>query len=108
MSSRILQFQVGGNSTAVLGIEVDDLLEAGNRPASQGVVDKARQTLEAALSEVTPGVTAIVERLKELSSKPDEVGVEFGIKFTGEAGVLIAKTALEGNIKVSLKWSGSK
>ena len=39
-------------------------------------MDKARQTLEAALSEVTPGVTAIVERLKELSSKPDEVGVE--------------------------------
>ena len=34
MSSRILQFQVGGNSTAVLGIEVDDLLEAGiGRPA---------------------------------------------------------------------------
>ncbi len=108
MSTRILQFQVGSGSDAVLRIEVDDPFDAGNRPVSQGVVEKARQSLEAALSEVTPGVTAILERLQGLASKPDEVGVEFGIKFTAEAGALIAKTALEGNIKVSLKWSGPK
>jgi hypothetical protein len=94
--------------SATLLVEVDDPLESGNRPVSQGVAEKARQSLEAALSEVTPGVAAIMTQLRDLASKPDELGVEFGIKFTAEAGALIAKTALEGNIKISLKWAAPK
>jgi hypothetical protein len=49
-----------------------------------------------------------MRQLQDLASKPDELGVEFGIKFTAEAGALIAKTALEGNIKISLKWAAPK
>jgi Trypsin-co-occurring domain 1 len=108
MASRVLRFSVGDGTNSALLVEVDDSLEAGNRPVAQGVIEKARQSLEAALAELTPGVTAIVGHLRDLASKPDEFGMEFGIKFSAEAGALIAKTALEGNIKVSLKWTGVK
>jgi hypothetical protein len=107
MSTRILEFQVGGGAKSQLLVEVDDPFDAGNRPVAQAVVEKARQSLEAALSEVTPGVGAIIEHVRKLANKPDEFGLEFGIKFTAEAGALIAKTALEGNIKVSLKWAAT-
>jgi hypothetical protein len=108
VSTRILEFPLGGAGGGVLRVEVDDTQAAGNRPVGLGVVDKARQSLEAALTEVMPGVNALMAHLQELASKPDEFGVEFGIKFTAEAGALIAKTALEGNIKVSLKWTAPK
>ncbi len=49
MGSRVLQFSVGEGSNAVLLVEVDDPLDSGNRPVSQGVAEKARQSLEAAL-----------------------------------------------------------
>ncbi len=104
MSTRILEFQVGGDSKAQL---LDDAFDTGNRPVAQGVVEKARQSLEAALSEVTPGLGAIIDHVRELANKPDEFSLEFGIKFTAEAGAFIAKTALEGNIKVSLKWAAT-
>ena len=108
MGTRILDFPVGGDGKAQLLVEVDDPFETGNRPISQGVVEKARQSLETALVGVTPGIRLIVEHVQELANKPHELGLEFAIKFTAEAGALIAKTALEGNIKVTLKWSASE
>ena len=105
MGSRVLNFPLGGAGSGHLLVEVDDPPDIGNGPVSQGVVEKARQSLEAALNEVIPGVSALMGHLQDLASKPDEFGMEFGIKFTAEAGALIAKTALEGNIKVSLKWA---
>jgi hypothetical protein len=47
----------------------------------------------------------LLAELKELSAKPSELAVEFGIKLSVEAGVIIAKTAVEGNCKITLKWA---
>ena len=54
-----------------------------------------------------PGINALTTRLRELATRPDQVGLEFGIKFTATADALIAKTAVEGNIKVTLTWKSS-
>jgi hypothetical protein len=34
-----------------------------------------------------------------------EVAVEFGIKLTANAGIIVAGTSAEGNCKVSIKWA---
>jgi hypothetical protein len=107
MGTRLLEFQVADQDGGTVLIEVDDPRETGNRPVGRDVAQRARQSLEEALSAVMPGVNALTERLQDLARKPDEFGLEFGIKFTAEAGALIAKTALEGNIKVSIKWAKS-
>jgi|HubBroStandDraft_1064217.scaffolds.fasta_scaffold00074_7 hypothetical protein len=106
MSIRVLEFPVSGSARGVVLVEVDDLQDLGARSAGRGMAEKARQSLESALSEVMPGVNALIGRLQELDSEPDEFGLEFGIKFTADAGALIARTSVEGNIKVSIKWTG--
>jgi hypothetical protein len=113
MGSRVLEFAIGGTTPnsagGVLLVEIDDPQEIGNRPVSRNMVEKARQSLEAALMEVMPGVSALMQRcLQEIPVKPDEFALEFGIKFTAEAGALIAKTTAEGNIKVAFKWNSPK
>jgi Trypsin-co-occurring domain 1 len=37
--------------------------------------------------------------------RPDSVEIEFGVKFGAEAGAVIAKTALEGQLTVKLGWA---
>ena len=37
--------------------------------------------------------------------RPDEVTVEVGIKFVGEAGIVIARASTEANLVVTLKWT---
>lgn len=47
---------------------------------------------------------SVVSKVKEIKDSPDEVSIELGIKFTVEAGVVIAKTSSEGALKLTLKW----
>jgi hypothetical protein len=56
---------------------------------------------------VKPGVEALMAQLRGLSAKPEQVSLEFGIKFTAGADALIAKTSLEGNVKVTLAWKAA-
>ena len=37
-------------------------------------------------------------------SRPDAVTLRFGIKMTVEAGAIIARTAVEGNMEVEMSW----
>jgi hypothetical protein len=108
MGSRVLEFELKTDGGGVLLVEVDDPQQAGNRPVSRGIAEKARQSLEAAVAEVMPGINALIVPIQALAVKPDEFILELGVKFTVEAGAIIAKTAGEGNVKIGLKWKGNK
>ncbi len=67
-----------------------------------GVVE-AGERLEDAIAKARPTIRTIVEALRELA--PDEHEIEFGIKLSAEAGVVVAKTAVEGHFTIKLHWS---
>ena len=56
------------------------------------------------LSRITTSFSKGVLETKNLAKKPDEVSIELGLKFSVEAGIIIAKTATEAYLKISLKW----
>jgi hypothetical protein len=68
------------------------------------VVRGTAETLEEALRRVKPVIAAVVSQVHDLASPPDKVGLEFGVKLTAEAGVVIAKASTEANFKLSLEW----
>ncbi len=39
---------------------------------------------------------------------PDEIGLEFGLKFNAKTGVIFASADSEATFKVSLKWTNEK
>lgn len=75
------------------------------RPSSEEMVEKAKETLEDALDKIKPAAQSIIGKLRGLTDAPDEIGVEFGIKLSAEAGAFIASAGVEANYKVSLKWT---
>jgi len=87
-------------------VEVDDLT---NRPMMRGVETKqvgARvvATFEDALASLRPAVEAVVLKFKDLDVAPQQVGIEFGVKFTADAKAYIASASAEANFKVTLSW----
>lgn len=42
---------------------------------------------------------------REMEVRPDEVQVEFGVKLSAQAGAVIAKTGVEGHLKIKLTWT---
>jgi hypothetical protein len=88
-------------------VEVDEPsspVTRGGRPAE--VVTKAGENLEQVLGKVGPAVQGIVSELRTAADWPDEVEVEFAVKLSTDANVIIARAGGEANFRIVLKWSG--
>ncbi|MGW0548671.1 CU044_2847 family protein [Streptomyces altiplanensis] len=62
------------------------------------------ETLQDAMGHVRPALDVIAAGLRDMAHTPDTVRVDFGIKLTAEAGVVVAKAASEANFTVSVEW----
>lgn len=108
--AQIVEFPVAAGG--VLRVQAADSLFGGESeelvPAT-GIdekVQRARQTLESAISSITPALGVITRQLRKLS--PDEVTVEFGLVLGAEQGVVIAKASGEVHFTVELAWKGDR
>lgn len=58
-----------------------------------------------AADRALPAARMLIEKLGDVAPNVKEVQVEFGLKFVGEVGALIARTGTEANFKVTLTWA---
>jgi len=72
-----------------------------------GVTEQARQTFEQAIAQVHPAAQALLTRLRAVADAPQEIGVEFGLELSAEAGAFIAMASSTANFKVTLTWRQS-
>jgi hypothetical protein len=56
------------------------------------------------MAKAAPTIRTVIAALKALA--PDQSEIEFGIKLSAEAGVVVAKTAVEGHFNIKLTWKG--
>lgn len=69
------------------------------------VLNHTADTLEQALERVKPALSSMVRQAKNLVEPPQRLAVEFGIKVTAGAGIVVARAATEANFKLTLEWS---
>ena len=79
----------------------DTDLRRVSRDASNAL--KAQQRFEEAVGRIRPAAQVVLDSLGELDS-PEEIGLEFGLKFSAEAGAIIASVDSEATFKVSVRW----
>lgn len=91
-------------SGSVLFEAADD--EPGIDRASRvgDLVESSSTSLAAALGEIRHAASVALRQFQTMAEQPDEVQIEFGVKLTAQAGAVIAKTGLEGHLKVQLTW----
>lgn len=82
----------------------DDPYEPIGRSRPAEAVADAADTLRGAVDRVRPAVQDIVDSLRTMPRRPDRITLEFGMKVTAEAGVVIAKTAAEAHFTVGMEW----
>lgn len=71
---------------------------------SEVIADRARHTFEEAVGHIGPALQGLIERMRSLAEKPDEVHVQFGINLHAEAGAFIAAAGTTANFSVALTW----
>jgi hypothetical protein len=71
------------------------------------VMNDAKKRLEDAMGGVRGLAESALDALRQTSVTPDTVELEFGLKLNVAAGAVIARTAVEGQVKVKIIWSGA-
>jgi len=87
-------------------VEVEE--PAGQAPVAVGrgdeVAVEARESFEEAMAGIGPIAEGILAQTTGLGTAPKEVEVSFGIKLSGKLGAILASTAAEAHIEVTLTW----
>jgi hypothetical protein len=65
---------------------------------------KASKSLEQAIEDLTPFLTAFSKRLSSAPIEVDEASLEVGITFTAEAGIVFTGAKAEGSMTLTVKW----
>jgi hypothetical protein len=81
--------------------------ESIRRPRPADDVGSAADTLRSAVDRVRPAVLDIVDSLRSMPRRPDRITLEFGVKVTAEAGVVVARTAAEAHFTVGVEWDAA-
>jgi hypothetical protein len=95
MSMQIVSYQLDDSTTVQFEVEPPP----GFRPA--GAEEIAGRVREAVAPAVAAAKT-VLDKVKE--AQPDRVELRFGIKVSGGADWLVAKSAAELNFEISLTW----
>jgi hypothetical protein len=89
-------------------VEVDEPEREGTiRAGREDVIERGRETFEAALDKVLPVTRTVVERLRSIAHNPDEIEVTFGVNLSTMAGAVIASATAEANFGVTVRWTGT-
>lgn len=102
---QLLQFESGGGTILVEVADDEPGIERAARVDE--VLVKARESLEAAMDQVRVVANVTLSKLQDLAQAPEQVEVEFGVRFNAEAGAVIARTQAEGHLQVKLTWTRS-
>jgi hypothetical protein len=102
--SELVRFGLDGDASVLVEVDDDAGVVGVQRVARghDGIIETGRR-LNDALAGVREAARESIRMLRSLS--PDQCELEFGVKFAGEAGAVIAKTSTEGHFVVKLSWA---
>ena len=99
--NKLVRYELAGGGSIVVEEAVED---RGGLVGASDVIAAAGQRFEDALATIRPAIAAVMAQVEALVEEPDEVALELGFSLSGEVGAVLAKTAGEGSLKLSLKW----
>ena len=101
---KLVEYPLERGGSIFIEVAETEPLSGTTRARREGVTEKATITFEEAIDKIKPTAATIIGKFRDLSDKPDEVAVEFGLKLTTNANVIITSGGLEVNFKVILTW----
>lgn len=100
------------NSKVYLETIKEDVEEKENslfEPITSGrIIHKTKDFFKTSFNQIGTFSNEIISSIKNLDNAPDEFEVEFSVKFSADAGIIISSISSEATLKVKFKWDKSK
>ena len=99
-----MPLETGGN--VLIEVEEGDgaAITRGLRPSE--VIETVGNSFESALEAIRPAAIAVASKFRNFADAPEDVEVEFGLKFTGQAGAFIASASTDAQFRIKVVWKG--
>jgi hypothetical protein len=103
---RLISYPLESGGNVLIEVE-----EAAREPVTRGlhpsdVIETVGNSFEAAIEAIKPAAVAVASKLRNFVDAPEDVEVEFGLKFAGQAGAFIASASTEAQFRVKMVWKG--
>jgi hypothetical protein len=103
---RIVELAAGEG--AGIFVEIDESRVQGTQriatESAERALEKVAGNFEGALENIHRVASGLYNMLAKLPRAPDAAKIEFGVKLTGGAGIIIASGTAAANVKVTLDW----
>ncbi|MFE7271734.1 CU044_2847 family protein [Streptomyces sp. NPDC057623] len=105
--TRLLRFpSQDGESVLVVEVAEDEPGVVEVSRLGDAVAD-ATASFEEGVDRIRNATVSALRRLRDMPQRPDEVSLEFGMRFNAELGAVIAKSQGEAHMKVTMTWRGA-
>jgi hypothetical protein len=103
---RLVSYPLESGGNVLIEVE-----EAPGGPVTRGlhpseVIETVGNSFEAAIEAIKPAAVAVAGKFRDFTGAPDDVEVELGLKFAGQAGAFIASASTEAQFRVKMIWKG--
>ncbi|WDZ87104.1 CU044_2847 family protein [Micromonospora cathayae] len=101
----VVEFALDGGGTVLVAVDTPP----GITPATSadGLVRKVGVSFDRAIGQVRDAASAALGQFRSMADRPDEVEISFGVQLTAEAGAVIARTGVQGQLQVTVRWNRS-
>ena len=100
----LVRFKLEDGESIVVAVDEPESGTTHRAANAHDVIVDAQESFQQALRTVRSATEAAITQLRSLSTKPDEIEMEFGFSLTGTVGAVIASAATEANYKVTVRW----
>ncbi|MEU5692439.1 CU044_2847 family protein [Actinosynnema sp. NPDC020468] len=102
MAVEIARFPLADGGSVLVEVDEPPGVARAGRPGR--VLAEARTAFEDAVGQVRDAASAALAQFTSMTRAPDEVELKFGLKLDVEAGAVVARTGVQGQFEVKLKW----
>jgi hypothetical protein len=103
---RLISYPLASGGNVLIEVE-----ETAGGPVTRGlhpgeVIETVSNSFETVIEAIKPAAVAVAGKFRDFAGAPDDVEVEFGLKFAGQAGAFIASASTEAQFRVKMVWKG--
>ena len=102
---RLTRFELDKGGSVL--VEVDGSPYEDRVSRGQDIVNQVGLSFDRALGGVRDAAEAALGQFQQMTRRPDELEITFGVKLDAEVGAVIAKTGVGGQIEVKLTWKAA-
>ncbi len=97
-----LRFPLSQGGFVLVDVPVDPKVVRAGTPADR--VATATRSLQEVLEPIRNAADDTLTTLRELSSSPTRIEIQFGVRLTAEANAVLATAGAEATLQVTLVW----